>query len=186
MTYFSGSIPFKSAAAIVSESTTAPAASVGPSLPSVPEESIVIPGLFCSRRADNSARCWFLPPFPLPLTFTTVSPPNKRHTGFTSSLSLLNFKAVSTRYSATVETSPCSLSSIMIALILNSKALFLAASSATLFEPTSMLCVLPKTGSLIFGVSGLFPMSPSFRIVKTSLGTSVVNPYISSTVNAWK
>ena len=47
--YFAGSIFFDRATAIVSESTTAPAASVGPSVPSVPAESIVIPGWFLKQ-----------------------------------------------------------------------------------------------------------------------------------------
>ena len=42
--YFAGSIFFESASGKVSESTTAPAASVGPSFPSVPADRIVIPG----------------------------------------------------------------------------------------------------------------------------------------------
>jgi len=44
--YFSGSRLIVYASGMVSESTTAPATSVGPSLPSVPAESIVMPGFF--------------------------------------------------------------------------------------------------------------------------------------------
>src|SRR2546428_2239856 len=60
----------------VSDPAIAPAASVFPSMPSVPTETMTVFlfGLFkfFSMYKTNS---WFLPPFPFPFTVTVVSPP---------------------------------------------------------------------------------------------------------------
>ncbi len=63
----------------------APAASVGPSMPSVPMLSINHLAFsrrvfFISNRAAK-VNSWFRPPSPFPLTVTVSSPPAKRHKG---------------------------------------------------------------------------------------------------------
>ena len=57
----------------------APAASVGPSVPSVPAESSVISFSPAISSAKARASSWFLPPLPVPFTVTVVSPPERRH-----------------------------------------------------------------------------------------------------------
>ena len=60
----------------ISDSAIAPAASVFPSIPSVPTETMTV-FLFCLFKFFNmyKTNSWFLPPFPLPFTITVVSPP---------------------------------------------------------------------------------------------------------------
>ena len=58
--------------------TTAPAARLLPSMPSVPMEAITIPSPMppvCSLSTSS----WFRPPLPFPVTRTVGSPPNIRH-----------------------------------------------------------------------------------------------------------
>ena len=55
-----------------------------------------------------------------------------------------------------------------------------------MFEPTRILTVLSKTGSPAFGVSILFPATPSFKKVSILLGTVRVNPNVARTVKACK
>ncbi len=76
--YDSGFKAFSKAFSTVLPSTMAPAASVGPSIPSVPQETIEI--AFRSWISLLAARVssWFLPPNPLPFTVTVVSPPKIR------------------------------------------------------------------------------------------------------------
>ncbi|MBF0319037.1 MAG: hypothetical protein HQL01_04440 [Nitrospirae bacterium] len=61
--------------AIVLPLTIAPAASVGPSVPSVPALSRVIAGLPSISAANLRARSMFRPPLPEPVTVMVVSPP---------------------------------------------------------------------------------------------------------------
>ena len=60
--------------------TIPPAAFVGPSLPSVPAESkrnSFFRFFFLISFKKCRENSWFLPPFPLPLTLTVVSPPDR-------------------------------------------------------------------------------------------------------------
>ena len=59
----------------VSPSTIPPAASVGPSVPSVATEAMTTLSSPSMPRAAERASSWFLPPNPFPFTWTTVSPP---------------------------------------------------------------------------------------------------------------
>ena len=81
---------FKSSSHVTGNRVQAPAASVGPSWPSLPQ---LINTPFISAFADwppsNPCRAkekartisWFLPPNPVPVTWTVVSPPQSRQSG---------------------------------------------------------------------------------------------------------
>src|SRR4030067_3087563 len=73
--HFSGFNPILAALTNVFPSAIAPAASVGPSTPSVLKEATTTPSTSLSLRAADNTSSWFLPPTPFPLTVTVVSPP---------------------------------------------------------------------------------------------------------------
>src|ERR1019366_1523223 len=78
------SSPSARARSAISSEAKAPAASVGPSLPSV--EAARRTMLRAARERGTAARnasaiSWFRPPFPLPRSVTVVSPPAMRHAG---------------------------------------------------------------------------------------------------------
>ena len=64
-------------------SIMAPASLVLPSIPSVPIDEITT-SFFIFREFFNMRKTnyWFLPPFPLPVTLTVVSPPKIKHEFF--------------------------------------------------------------------------------------------------------
>src|SRR4030065_1342075 len=72
--HFSGFKPILAALTNVFPSAIAPAASVGPSTPSVLKEATTTPSTSLSPRAADNTSSGFLPPKPLPLTVTVVSP----------------------------------------------------------------------------------------------------------------
>jgi hypothetical protein len=70
----SGSRPAPRPRTTVAASTSAPAASVGPSVPSVPAASTASPSPAEMSSAAASASSWQRPPRPAPRTVTVVSP----------------------------------------------------------------------------------------------------------------
>ncbi len=67
-----------------------PAASVGPSLPSVPPLRITtLSGKSDILMAAARQNSWFLPPFPFPLMVTVVSPPDIMQHGGATGLPVL-------------------------------------------------------------------------------------------------
>ncbi len=69
------SMPSVFARATVLPLTIAPAASVGPSVPSVPSAMTHVLGRPAISNAAEAANSWARPPFPRPVTVTVVSPP---------------------------------------------------------------------------------------------------------------
>src|SRR3989337_1225427 len=83
---FSGFNPIAIAFTNVFPSAIAPAASVGPSTPSVLKEATATPSTSLSPRAADNTSSWFLPPQPFPLTVTVVSPLATMAAGFGAGL----------------------------------------------------------------------------------------------------
>jgi hypothetical protein len=84
--YVAASSPFSLARATVSGAVKAPAASVGPSVPSLPQNRPKTPGAASVSRANARAHSVFLPPSPDPVTGTVVSPPEMTGRGATCRL----------------------------------------------------------------------------------------------------
>ena len=78
---FKGFRPILSARFKVFVSAIAPAASVGPSPPSVPPLRTTIFFLSAISMAAARTNSWFRPPSPLPVIFTVVSPPESMQAG---------------------------------------------------------------------------------------------------------
>ncbi len=81
MRYSRGFIPAWSASRQVFPPAKAPAASVGPSVPSVPALRMEMRGSPSMDMAAARASSWFRPPFPRPRMVTVVSPPARMHAG---------------------------------------------------------------------------------------------------------
>ena len=120
---------------MVWESTIAPAASVGPSIPSVPTEykhsSRFEFSLTYFLRNDN-ANSWFLPPSPLPFRFTRVSPPE-----IIIVLGLLILVTLSYKRSASSIARPSKVSSRHTTL-----KFFASARSASVLRKTMLLLII--------------------------------------------
>ncbi len=157
----------------VAPSTTAPAASVGPSIPSVPAERRKTPSSPSNSRAAPSANSWLGPPRPSPFTLTVVSPPARRQTGSPPESS-----STVVRRACRPSSRPTSLASPVKGVewrrtrYPRARASSRAPSSAVRLFPTRCHSVFVMSGSEGFGVSGTRPAIPASRCRRTGSGSS--------------
>ena len=110
--------------------TTAPAAGVGPSSPSVARLAMAASGQSPSEIAAARAISWFRPPYPSPCKVTVVSPPKIRHLSGDVSL------AICAAIRPISRASPSSSTVTIWASNPSSSALASAASAACFTSPT--------------------------------------------------
>ena len=142
-------------------SAIAPAASVGPSVPSVPAARTTTSSSPSMASAAARANSWQRPPLPLPLTVTVVSPPAIRQAGGAIGLlPALISRAVLTSLPAASRASPSRARVSMWASRRSSRARAAAASTTSALLPMTVFRTRSKTGSPGLGVSGISPRAP--------------------------
>jgi hypothetical protein len=158
----------------------APAASVGPSVPSVPPLSTTTPSLPARSMAAASTNSWFLPPSPPPRRVTVVSPPEIRHTGGLAGRPDARIsRAIAACIRATSRVSPSMRVESTSGRSPNSRAFRAAASTASRLLPTTRFVVRSNTGSPGFGVSAISPRAPRSIRSPTAAGIRSQSPYFS-------
>ena len=158
----------------------APAASVGPSVPSVPPLSTTTSLLPARSMAAASTNSWFLPPSPLPRSVTVVSPPEIRHSGgFRGRPVARTSRAMAACIRATSRASPSITVESTTGRSPNSRAFRAAASTASRLLPTIRLVVRSKAGSPGLGVSAISPRTPRSIRSRTAAGIRSRSPYLS-------
>ena len=184
--YFSGFSDFLIVSVITFSETIAPAASVGPSFPSVATETnhmllflfFVLRFLKYSQRKE-SAISWFLPPFPFPLIVTVVSPPARTHPGFWTGMSYFSMSSeIPVKTLATSEASPIRWALKRRVLYPRDLAFCSHALTAVLFEPIIKFQIFENAGCSSPGVSGILPSAPAFSNESTLLGISLSISYL--------
>ncbi len=160
-------------------SANAPAASVGPSVPSVARNAIRISSQLAKESAAASAISWFRPPLPSPCKVTVVSPPRTRQAGCERARSVACIVSPRTRPLArpaiTLATSQASPSRNVDSKMVSKPsccASLAAAWAASRLLPTMTFCTPSKIGSLAFGVSGMAPFIPALRWLVIEAGIS--------------
>jgi hypothetical protein len=168
-----GARPSSAAWARVSRSTTPPAASLLPSMPSVAREANRAgTGKAASGSAAATAISWFRPPCPGPRTVTVVSPPARRQTGRPVGWpEATHSRSTANRARAASRASPSSREVKRSGRKPHRRASRAAASRLSRLLPTTWARTLRKIGSPGLGVSGRRARIPARRCARTAAGT---------------